>query len=42
MHPEAKFKNEVEEDGMLQINGVLVEVNDNQKAVKIEKFYQEI
>ena len=42
LHPEAKFKNEVEEDGMLQINGVLVEVNDNQKAVKIEKFYQEI
>jgi hypothetical protein len=42
LHPEGKFKNEVEEDGVLQINGVLIEVGDNQKAVKIEKLYQEI
>lgn len=42
LHPEGKFKNEVEEDGMLQINGVLIETGDNGKAVKIEKLYQEI
>jgi metallophosphoesterase (TIGR00282 family) len=42
LHPEAKFKNDVEEDGVLQINGILIEVNNNQKAVKIEKLYQEI
>lgn len=37
-----KFVNEVEENGVLQINGVLVEIDNNQKAVKIEKLYQEI
>ncbi len=42
LHPESKFKNEVEEDGILQINGLLIEVGDNQKAVKIEKLYKEI
>jgi 2',3'-cyclic-nucleotide 2'-phosphodiesterase len=42
LHPEGKFKNEVEEDGALQINGVLIEVDNNQKAAKIEKLYQEI
>ena len=40
--PTLKFKNEVEEDGVLQINGVLVEVAENGKAVRIEKLYQEI
>lgn len=42
LDPETKFKNEVEEDGVLQINGVLIEVGDNQKATKIERLYQEI
>ncbi len=37
-----KFKNEPEEEGVLQINGVVVEVADNQKAVKIEKLYKEV
>lgn len=36
------FKNEPEDEGVLQINGVLVEVNENQKAVKIEKLYKEL
>jgi len=36
LDPEAKFKNEPEEEGILQINGVLVETGDNGKAVKIE------
>lgn len=42
LHPDSKFKNEVEEEGVLQINGVLIEVSENGKAVKIEKLYQEI
>ena len=37
-----KFVNEMEEEGMLQVNGVLVETDENQKAIKIEKLYQEI
>ncbi len=40
--PSARFVNEVEEDGVLQINGVLMEFDNNQKAVKVEKLYQEI
>lgn len=36
-----KFVNEVDESGGMQINGVLVEIDENQKAVKIEKIYQE-
>lgn len=40
--PESKFVNEVEEEGVLQINGVVIEVDKNQKAVKIEKLYQEL
>jgi metallophosphoesterase (TIGR00282 family) len=36
------FKYEIEEEGVSQVNGVLVEVDENQKAVKIEKLYQEI
>jgi calcineurin-like phosphoesterase len=39
---EAKFKNEPEEDGILQINGVLIEADENGRAIKIEKLYQEI
>ena len=42
LHPEEKFKNEVEEDGVLQINGALVEVADNDKDQSINKLYQEI
>ncbi len=37
-----KFVYEVEEEGVLQINGVLMEVDENLKAVKIEKLYKEI
>ena len=36
-----EFK-KIEEDGIMQINGVLIDVDDNQKAIKIEKLYQEI
>lgn len=42
LDPNAKFKNELEEDGVMAANGVLIEVDDNGKAVKIEKLYQEI
>lgn len=38
----AKFVNEIQEDGVLMINGVLIEIGENQKAIKIEKLYQEI
>jgi 2',3'-cyclic-nucleotide 2'-phosphodiesterase len=42
LHPEGKFKNEVEVEGVLQINGVLVEAGDNGKAIKIEKLYHQL
>jgi metallophosphoesterase (TIGR00282 family) len=42
LDPSAKFVNEIEEAGILQINGILVELDSNTKAVKIEKLYQEI
>ena len=42
LDPSQKFKNEVEEDGVMQINGVLVEACEKGRAVKIEKLYQEI
>lgn len=43
LHPEDKFKNEVEEDGVMQINGVLVDVESEKLKVKsIEKLYQEM
>ena len=42
LNSEEKFVYEVEEEGVLQINGVLVEVDENQKVVKIEKLYQEV
>lgn len=38
----AKFVNEVEEEGVLQINGVLVECDSSGKAIKIQKLYKEI
>lgn len=41
LHPEGKFKNEVEEQGTLQINGVLIETSGDGKTTKIEKLYQE-
>jgi hypothetical protein len=41
LHPEGKFKNEVEEEGVLQINGVLIETSDDGKAQKMIKLYQE-
>ncbi len=39
---QGKFINELEEDGTLQINGVLVETSADGKAIKIEKLYQEV
>jgi len=42
LDPNQKFRNEPEEDGVLQINGVLVDIGNSQQATKIEKLYQEI
>lgn len=42
LDPTQKFKNEMEEEGVVQVNGVLVEIGENQKAVRIEKLYEEI
>ena len=42
LDPSTKFKNEVVEDGVMMINGVLLEVGDDGKGVRIEKLYQEI
>ncbi|MBL8029749.1 MAG: YmdB family metallophosphoesterase [Candidatus Doudnabacteria bacterium] len=42
LDPELKFKNEVEESGVIQVNGVLIEIGENQKAVRVEKLYEEI
>ena len=42
LDPNVKFKNDPEDEGVMMINGVLVEVGDNQGAVKIEKLYQEV
>jgi metallophosphoesterase (TIGR00282 family) len=42
LDPNAKFKNEPEEEGIIMINGVLIETNSEAKAVKIEKLYKEI
>lgn len=36
-----KFVNEPEDEGVMQINGVLIEVGTGGKVVKIEKLYQE-
>jgi 2',3'-cyclic-nucleotide 2'-phosphodiesterase len=42
LDPNAKFKNEPEEEGALQINGVLIETSADGKANAITKLYQEI
>ena len=39
---QGKFINELEEEGLLQVNGVLIEVLDNSKTTTITKLYQEI
>ncbi len=41
LDPGVKFKNEVEEEGVLQVNGVLIETNSEGMAVSIEKLYAE-
>ena len=42
LNPEEKFVNELEEEGVAQINGVLIEVESEKLKVKsIEKLYQE-
>jgi len=38
----AKFVNEIEEEGVLMVNGVLVETSQQGKALKIQKLYKEI
>jgi calcineurin-like phosphoesterase len=42
LDPTQKFRNEPEEEGVLQINGVLVEVGEGGRTTKIEKLYKEV
>lgn len=42
LNPENRFKNEPEEEGVMQINGVLVEISAEGKATAITKLFQEI
>lgn len=42
LDPTQKFKNEMEEEGVMQANGVLVETSDKGQAVRIEKLYEQI
>ena len=42
LDPAQKFKNEPEEEGVLMINGVLIETSEHGKATSIKKLYQEI
>ena len=42
LNPEEKFVNELEEEGVLQVNGVLVEVDENQRSKNITKLYKQI
>ncbi|MBI3232067.1 MAG: TIGR00282 family metallophosphoesterase [Candidatus Doudnabacteria bacterium] len=42
LDPNAKFKNELEEEGVVQVSGVFAEVNENQRAEKVEHLYFEI
>ena len=42
LDPSVKFVNEPEENGPVMVNGVLIEVGEDGKAVKIEKLYKEI
>ncbi len=41
LDPTVKFKNEPEEEGVAQVNGVIAEAGSDGKAAKIEKLYQE-
>lgn len=41
LDPNAKFKNEMEEEGVMQINGVIIEIDSNQIVTNIEKLYEE-
>ncbi|MCL5667283.1 MAG: YmdB family metallophosphoesterase [Patescibacteria group bacterium] len=42
LDPNAKFKNEPEEEGVLAINGALIETDDKHRVVSIERLFQEI
>ncbi len=42
LDPNAKFVNEMEEEGVVQVNGVMVETSEDGKAVTIQKLYKEI
>mgnify|MGYP001618214130 FL=1 len=42
LNPEEKFVNELEEEGALQVNGVLVEISEDGKAEGIERLCKEI
>lgn len=42
LNPEEKFVNELEEEGALQINGVLMEISEDGRVGKIESLYQGI
>lgn len=41
LDPSTKFRNEPEEEGGGMVNGVMVDVDDSGKVIKIEKLYQE-
>ena len=42
LNPEEKFVNELEEEGVLQVNGVLIETSDKGQVTRIERLYKEI
>ncbi len=42
LDPSVKFRNEPEEDGPGMVNGVVVDVGEDGKAVEIQKLYREI
>lgn len=42
LDPNLKFKGEIEEQGVVQVNGIFVEIGSHGKAVKIEKLYFEV
>jgi 2',3'-cyclic-nucleotide 2'-phosphodiesterase len=41
LEPAAKFRNEPEDEGVMQINGVLIEISADGKATKIERLHRE-
>lgn len=41
LDPSVKFKSEMEEEGVRQVNGVLIEISDKGQATSIEKLYEE-